>query len=268
MRLGGEARAVDTKAVVVTPTYNERDNIVQILDAVTRQPGDFEILVVDDNSPDGTADLVVEYSQRSTRVHLLKRTGPRGFAASYIDGFKWALSNGYEAIFCMDADFSHDPNKLPDLLKALERYDMVLGSRYCGGRVSVVNWPLFRLFLSVFAGRYVRLITGLKAADPTTGFRGFRPEVLRSIDLDTIRSNGYSFLVEILYRAHRCGFRIGEEPIVFVERREGVSKMSKKIIMEAAIMPWRLRLSRFHPAAAKDRSPDRAVEESPDERLR
>ena len=254
------------KAIVVTPTYNERDNIVQILDAVIRQPGDFEILVVDDNSPDGTGDLVVEYSQRNTRVHLLKRTGSRGFAASYVDGFKWALSNGNEAIFSMDADFSHDPNKLPDLLKALERYDMVLGSRYCGGRVSVVNWPLFRLFLSVFAGRYVRLITGLKAADPTTGFRGFRPEVLRSIDLDAIRSNGYSFLVETLYRAHRCGFRIGEEPIVFVERIEGVSKMSKKIMMEAAMMPWRLRLSRFRPAAAKDRSPDRAVEESPEER--
>jgi dolichol-phosphate mannosyltransferase len=236
------------RSIVVTPTYNERDNIVNIMDAVMRQPGDFHLLVVDDNSPDGTSELVEEYGRRESRVHLLKRTEPRGFAPSYVDGFKWALSGGYEAIFSMDADFSHDPDKLPDLLRALEQYDMVLGSRYCGGRVSVVNWPLFRLFLSVFAGRYVRTITGLKAADPTSGFRGFRPKTLEAIQLDTIKSNGYSFLVEILYRAHRCRLTIGEEPIVFVERRDGVSKMSKKIMLEAALMPWRLRFSGFRPS--------------------
>jgi dolichol-phosphate mannosyltransferase len=207
------------------------------------------MLVVDDNSPDGTAELVDEYARRENRVHLLKRTGPRGFAPSYVDGFKWALSRGYEAIFSMDADFSHDPDKLPDLLRALEDYDMVLGSRYCGGKVSVVNWPLFRLFLSVFAGRYVRTITGLKTSDPTSGFRGFRPQTLEAIQLDTIKSNGYSFLVETLYRAHRCRLRIGEEPIVFVERRDGSSKMSRKIMLEAALMPWRLRFSRFAPKA-------------------
>lgn len=235
------------KSIVITPTYNERDNIVQIMDAVMLQPGEFDYLIVDDNSPDGTSDLVEEYSRKNGRVYLLKRTGARGFGPSYVDGFKWALERGYEAIFEMDADFSHDPDMLPKLRTELENYDMVLGSRYCGGRVSVINWPLFRLFLSVFAGRYVRLITGLNAADPTSGFRAFRAEVLRAIDLDTIKSNGYSFQVETLYRAERRGFKIGEIPIIFIERREGASKMTKKIMLEAALMPWRLRFSRFRP---------------------
>ncbi|MDH7481309.1 MAG: polyprenol monophosphomannose synthase [Armatimonadota bacterium] len=236
------------RGIVVVPTYNERDNIVQLIGAVMKIPIELDMLIVDDNSPDGTADLVEQISLTNARVHLMKRTGNRGFGPSYVDGFKWALENGYDAIFSMDADFSHDPESLPSLAKALEEHDMVLGSRYFEGRVSVVNWPLFRLFLSVFAGKYVRLITGLKVGDPTTGFRGFRRHVLESINLDTIKSNGYSFLVETLYRAYKCGFDIAEVPIIFTERREGSSKMSRKIMFEAALMPWRLRFSRFRPS--------------------
>ncbi|MCL6518857.1 MAG: polyprenol monophosphomannose synthase [Armatimonadetes bacterium] len=235
------------RGIVVVPTYNERDNIVQLIEAVMKIPIELDMLIVDDNSPDCTADLVEQISLTNARVHLMRRTGNRGFGPSYVDGFKWALAKGYDAIFSMDADFSHDPESLPSLAKALEEHDMVLGSRYFEGRVSVVNWPLFRLFLSVFAGRYVRLITGLKVGDPTTGFRGFRRHVLESINLDTIKSNGYSFLVETLYRAYKCGFDIAEVPIIFTERREGSSKMSRKIMFEAALMPWRLRFGRFRP---------------------
>ncbi|MDI6826969.1 MAG: polyprenol monophosphomannose synthase [Armatimonadota bacterium] len=235
-------------SIVITPTYNESGNIIQLIDAVMKVPLNLDMLVVDDNSPDGTADLVEQVSRQNKRIYLIRRTGNRGFGPSYVDGFKWALGRGYEIIFSMDADFSHDPESLPALAKALEEHDMVLGSRYYGGRVNVVNWPLFRLFLSVFAGRYVRLVTGIKVYDPTTGFRGFRKHVLESINLDTLKSNGYSFLVETLYRAYKCGFDIAEVPIIFTERREGKSKMSKKIMLEAALMPWRLRFSRFRPS--------------------
>lgn len=238
------------RAVVVVPTYNERDNICDLADAILLQPGDFDILVVDDNSPDDTAGLVASHAEAGGRVKLLRRTGPRGFGASYVDGLKWAVSEGYEQVFCMDADLSHDPSRLPGLREALANHDMVIGSRYCGGTVSVVNWPLHRLFLSVFAGVYVRLVTGLNVADPTGGFRGFRRDVLESIDLDSIKSNGYCFIVETLHRATRCGFSVTEVPIVFVERREGQSKMSKKIMLEAAAMPWRLRLRPFRPATS------------------
>lgn len=238
------------RGIVVVPTYNERDNVANIIEAVLKQPINLDILIADDSSPDGTSDIVASYSEKNERVHLLKRTANRGFGPSYVDGFKWALARGYEAIFSMDCDFSHDPDNLPDLMLALKDHDMALGSRYCYGRVSVVNWPISRLFMSMFAGKYVRTIAGLRAADPTTGFRGFRPQVLEAIELDTIKSNGYSFLVEILYRASRCRFDIAEVPIVFTERREGQSKMSRKIIMEAAFMPWRLRFSRFRPGCA------------------
>lgn len=235
------------RGLVITPTYNESANVVQIIGAVLKSPADLDMLIVDDNSPDGTADLVIQNYGDNERVHLIRRAGPRGFGPSYVDGFRYALEKGYDAVFTMDADFSHDPEKLPEMKKALETYDVSVGSRYCGGRVSVVNWPLFRLFLSVFAGKYVRTITGLKAADPTSGFRGMRSDVLRAIGLDTLKSNGYSFLVETLYRIKVCGFSIVEVPIVFTERREGQSKMSKKIMLEATLMPWRIRFSRFRP---------------------
>jgi dolichol-phosphate mannosyltransferase len=242
------------RSIVITPTYNEADNITSIIEAVLAVPGDFDYLIVDDNSPDGTADLVAPYVESTGRVHLIRRTGPRGFGPSYVDGFKWCLDQGYEAIFTMDADFSHDPASLPGLLEALQTSDVSVGSRYCGGKVSVINWPLSRLLLSTFAGKYVRMITGLKIADPTSGFRGARAAVFEAIGLDTLRSNGYCFQVETLLRAKRCGFSITEVPIVFTERREGQSKMSKKIIFEAAVMPWRLRLRPFKPARRAPRN--------------
>ena len=235
------------KCLVIVPTYNERDNIGSLIEAVLAIPRQFDILVVDDNSPDGTGDVVSEHEARSSRVHLMKRPGPRGFGPSYVDGFKYALANGYDAVLCMDADFSHDPANLPDLLDGLGDADIAIGSRYCDGRISVINWPVQRLILSMLGGAYVRWITRLKVCDPTAGFKAIRSRVLSAIDLDTLRSNGYSFQVESIYRAHRSGFTIKEVPIVFTERRLGQSKMSKSIVFEAMLMPWRLRFSRFVP---------------------
>jgi len=237
------------KRLVVVPTYNERENIQPLIEAVLEVPGAFDILVVDDDSPDGTADMVLPYDMRTDRVRLMRRKGVRGLGRSYVDGFRYAVSNGYEAVFSMDADFSHKPADLANLAEALKGHDVAVGSRYCGGCVSVENWPLRRLILSLCAGRYVRAVTGLKVCDPMSGFRGFRARVLAAIGLDGIRSNGYSFQVETLYKAFRCGFGITEVPIVFTERRSGQSKMSKRVILEAALMPWRLRLTRFHPSA-------------------
>lgn len=234
------------RSIVITPTYNEADNISPIIEAVL-DLSSMDHLIVDDNSPDGTADIVDSYCERSNRVHLIRRTGPKGFGPSYVDGFRYAIEHGYDAIFSMDADFSHNPADLPALENALWDYDVAVGSRYVDGKVSVINWPMSRLFLSTFAGKYVRSITRLNIWDPTSGFKGFRANVLKSIDLDSLRSNGYCFQVETLFRVKRCGFRIGEVPIVFTERREGQSKMSKKIIFEAVIMPWRLRLRPYRP---------------------
>lgn len=236
------------RALTVTPTYNEIENIEALITTFLDAAPGVDILIVDDASPDGTADIVNKLKEKEPRVHLLKREGRRGLGLAYVDGFEWALSQGYDAVFSMDADLSHNPKDIPRLMSLLEECDVVVGSRYVGGRVSVINWPISRLILSVLAGKYVRLITGLRLSDPTSGFRGFRANVLKSIGLDTIKSNGYSFQVETLYRAHRCGFKISEAPIVFTERREGKSKMSLSIILEAAIMPWRLRLKPFKPA--------------------
>lgn len=232
------------RSVVVIPTYNERDNVSRIIEGVLRQPEGFDVLIVDDNSPDGTADVVQGYADTESRVSVLRRNGPRGLGLSYVDGFGLAISRGYEAVFEMDADYSHDPDDLGKLLGALQSHDMVLGSRYCGGRVSVLNWPITRLALSIFAGCYVRRVTGMNVSDPTSGYRGFQARVLESIDLGAIKSNGYCFQVETLYRAHKCGFDIAEVPIVFTERCEGQSKMSKGVITESMLMPWRLRFSR------------------------
>jgi len=236
------------RALAVTPTYNEIENVEALITTFLDAAPGVDILIVDDASPDGTADIVSTLKEKEPRIHLLKREGKRGLGLAYVDGFEWALKQGYEAVFSMDADLSHNPSDIPRLMSLLEECDVVVGSRYVGGRVSVINWPISRLILSVLAGKYVRLITGLRLSDPTSGFRGFRANVLKSIGLDTIKSNGYSFQVETLYRAHRCGFKIAEAPIVFTERREGKSKMSLSIILEAAVMPWRLRLKPFKPA--------------------
>ncbi len=235
------------RTLAVTPTYNEIENIEILITTFIDATQDIDILIVDDESPDGTASAAEKLKETEPRVHVIRRTGKHGLGLAYIEGFKWALEHGYDAVFSMDADLSHDPYDIPRLASLLEECDVVVGSRYVGGRVSVINWPISRLILSVLAGKYVRLITGLRLSDPTSGFRGFRAEVLRAIQLHTIQSNGYSFQVETLYRAKRCGFKITEAPIVFTERRKGKSKMSIPIILEAAIMPWRLRLKPFNP---------------------
>jgi dolichol-phosphate mannosyltransferase len=226
---------------VVIPTYNERENLPPLLDAILAQRS-YNVLVVDDASPDGTGPLADGYASRYPgRVAVLHRKGPRGFGRSYVDGFREALAKGADVIVQMDADFSHDPRYLPDLVQATDRFDLVIGSRYTQG-ISVVNWPLRRLILSQFANWYVRGIVGLHVSDCTAGYRCWRRDGLSRVPLERIESDGYSFQVETLFEAHRRGCRIGEVPIIFVERRQGRSKMSKSVIFESALMPWRLRL--------------------------
>lgn len=228
------------KGLVVIPTYNERDTIDAILDAIFRQNLDLDVLIVDDNSPDGTAQRIRERSQSDRRIKLIERPGKMGLGTAYVAGFKHALANSYDVVFEMDADLSHDPNDLPRLLESLQGHDWVVGSRYVNG-ISVVNWPLRRLLLSYFAAKYTRLVTGMPIKDPTGGFKCFRAEVLRAIDLDRVRSGGYSFQIEMNFRAWKKGFRWVEIPIIFVDRRVGQSKMSKAIIREAILMVWKLR---------------------------
>lgn len=227
------------KALVIIPTYNEKENIVNIINAVLKQGEDIDILIVDDNSPDKTGDIVE--SLNNLRVFLLRRAGKLGLGTAYTDGFKYALQHNYEYILEMDADFSHNPNDIPKLISAAKNYDLAIGSRYVQG-INVVNWPMSRLILSYMASIYVRMITGMKVCDPTGGFKCFRRKVLESIDLDNILSDGYSFQVEMNYRTYQKGFKIKEVPIVFTDRVNGVSKMSKKIIIEAIWMVWKLRL--------------------------
>lgn len=230
------------KALVIIPTYNESVNIDQIISRVLEQDPRIEILVVDDNSPDGTAAIVDEIASRQPRVHILHRLGKQGLGTAYVAGFKWALERDYEYVFEMDADFSHDPKHLPEFLRAVRDADLVLGSRYLRGRVTVVNWPMPRLLLSYFANIYARVVTGLKLYDATGGFKCFRRRVLERIDLASVHSNGYAFQIEMSFRASRLGFRIVEIPIVFVDRLDGTSKMSGAIVREAVWMVWRLRL--------------------------
>ena len=233
------------KSLVVIPTYNERDCIAVLIGAILAQPADIEVLVVDDNSPDGTAGIVRELSAGDPRVHLLARAGKFGLGSAYVAGFRYALERtSADLIFQMDADFSHDPVAIPAFLEAVREEDVVLGSRYLKG-VTVVNWPLKRLFLSYYANVYTRLITRLPFKDATGGFKCFRREVLQALDLDRIRSDGYSFQIETTYHAWRLGFRIREIPIVFVDRRVGVSKMNRRIVGEAVWMVWRLGLPNF-----------------------
>ena len=226
--------------LVIVPTYNERENIPVLLDRLLALPYDLHVLVVDDNSPDGTAAVVKERRASEPRVHLLERPGKMGLGSAYRDGFRYALEHGAEYIFEMDADFSHDPAAIGQFLEAIQDADIVLGSRYLRG-VTVVNWPLSRLILSYSANVYTRLITGLPLADATGGFKCFRRRALEGIRLDRVRSEGYSFQIEMSFRCWKRGFRIKEIPILFVDRRAGVSKMSRRIIWEAAGMVWRLR---------------------------
>ena len=229
------------KALIIVPTYNERENLEELVMRIFGQGLPTEILVVDDNSPDGTGTLADEMAARDRRVHVMHRAGKMGLGSAYVAGFRWALERDFDAVFEMDADFSHNPDSLGDFLRELESADLVLGSRYLHG-VTVVNWPLSRLILSYTANLYSRIITGMPVKDLTGGFKCFRRQVLQAIDLDRVRSDGYAFQIEINFKAWRKGFRIREIPILFVDRRAGVSKMSRRIVREAAWMVWRLRL--------------------------
>jgi len=227
--------------LVVTPTYNERSNLPRLARAVLAQP-DYRLLVVDDNSPDGTGVLADELAREFPgRLEVLHRTGPRGLGRSYIDGLLRALGGPDEIVCQMDADLSHDPAYLPDLVAATAQHELVIGSRYLHG-VSVVNWPVHRVVLSAFANGYIRTVTGLRVHDCTSGFRCWRRDALARLPLDRMVADGYAFLVEMLYEAARSGCRIGEVPIIFVERQEGYSKLSTGVLLESLVTPWRLRL--------------------------
>lgn len=222
------------KKLVIIPTYNERENVARMIAKVLSLDGDFDMLFVDDGSPDGTAGIVEsERAKSPDRIHLIRRSGKLGLGTAYITGFKWALERGYDFIFEMDCDFSHNPDDLERLCNRLERdSDIVVGSRYVRG-VNVVNWPLSRLLMSYFASRYVRLVTGMPVCDATAGFVGYRRRVLETIDLDRVRMVGYGFQIEMKYTAWRLGFKISEESIIFVDREAGTSKMSGGIFGEA-----------------------------------
>jgi len=237
----GEGGLSRERALVIVPTFNERENIARLIENVLGQDPRLDILVVDDGSPDGTADIVDAIIAVNSRVNILRRPRKMGLGTAYVAGFRWALERKYDFVFEMDADFSHDPQHLPEFLRAIQSADLVLGSRYREGKVTVVNWPIARLILSYFANVYARQVTGLQVWDATGGFKCFRRSVLESIDLTKVRSNGYAFQIEMSYRASRRGFRIVEIPIVFVDRTEGQSKMSKTIVREAVWMVWRLR---------------------------
>ena len=232
---------LEYKTLVIIPTYNEMDNIPKLLPIVLSKDDSINILIVDDNSKDGTAQYVIEQQKSNPRLHLLQREKKLGLGTAYIAGFKYALANGYDFIFEMDADFSHNPDEIPNFLKAIKENDLVLGSRYIDG-VRVLNWPMRRLLLSFFASVYTRIITGMPVRDATGGFKCFRRKVLEGIDLDRVQSNGYSFQIEMTFKAYKKGFKIKEIPIVFMDRVKGTSKMSKKIVYEAVFMVWKLRL--------------------------
>jgi dolichol-phosphate mannosyltransferase len=233
---------VPERALVVVPTYNEAPNLPSLVPQILSQDPRLEVLVVDDASPDGTGQIADGLARDNPRVHVLHREGKLGLGTAYLAGFRWALDQGYDYVFEMDADFSHDPAHLPQFLKAVATADLVLGSRYLGGKVTVVNWPIGRLMLSYWANVYARWVTGLRIWDLTGGFKCFRSRVLQAIDLSQVRSNGYAFQIEMSVRAWRKGFKLAEVPIVFVDRTEGQSKMNRKIVREAIWMVPRLRL--------------------------
>ena len=232
------------KGLIIIPTYNEKENIRDITKAVLELPYDFNILVVDDNSPDGTGKIADELSTEDPRISVLHRPGKSGLGPAYIAGFRWGLERDYDLFFEMDADFSHRPSYLHDFMRKIEHADLVLGSRYISG-VNVINWPLSRLLISYFANRYSMIVTGLAIRDATGGFKCFRREVLEAIDLSRVRSNGYAFQIEMSMKAHAKGFRIKEIPIVFYDRTRGTSKMSFHIAREAMWMVWKLRFMKM-----------------------
>ncbi len=230
------------KKLVIIPTYNEKDNIEKILNSIfALKIPDLDVLVIDDNSPDGTADIVRKLMEKNSHIHLLQRKGKLGLGTAYVEGFRYALQRDYQYIFEMDADLSHDPREIPNFLEAIKDADLVIGSRYLTG-VNVINWPLMRLFISVMANKYTRVITGMPITDCTSGYKCFRRTVLESIPMDQVRSNGYSFQIEMHFKVWKRGFRIKEIPIIFYDRTVGSSKMNRKIVFEAALMVWKLRL--------------------------
>lgn len=229
------------QAIIVIPTYNELDNIQRLIPLVLELIPSVRLVIVDDNSPDGTGELVARMAAENDRIHLLQRSGKLGLGSAYIAGFKYALQQEVDCIFEMDADFSHDPKMLPAFMDALEENDVIIGSRYSNG-VNVVNWPMSRLLLSYFANVYTRFVTGMRIMDTTGGFKCFRKTALAQLDLDGVRSDGYAFQIEMNYRCYCKGFRIREIPIVFVDRHSGSSKMSRRIIYEAIWIVWWLRL--------------------------
>jgi dolichol-phosphate mannosyltransferase len=229
------------KSLVIIPTYNELENLPKLLPEVLSKDENINVLIVDDNSPDGTAAFVEKEMKKNEHINLIKRESKQGLGTAYIAGFKYALQNNYDFIFEMDADFSHDPKEIPRFLEEIEKSDLVIGSRYRNG-VNVINWPMSRLLLSWFANFYTKIITGMPVRDATGGFKCFRREVLEKINLDKIKSNGYSFQIEMNYIAWKKGFRVKEISITFIDRVKGHSKMSKKIVREAIFMVWKLRL--------------------------
>ena len=246
-------------ALVIIPTYNERENLSELVPQVLANPG-FEILVVDDGSPDGTGEIAEELARSTGRVHVLHRPGKLGLGSAYTAGFRWALENSTAPfVFEMDADFSHDPRYLPQMLQLAEEEhaDLVVGSRYTGGGANVVNWPIHRLILSYSANVYARWVTGMPLSDATGGFKCFRRIVLESLDLDAVRSDGYGFQIEVNFHTWKRGFRIRELPIVFVDRHSGTSKMSRRIIIEAFWLVWKLRFTSLWGRKAGRNSPPR-----------
>lgn len=229
------------RALIIFPTYNERDNIEKIVHAVLPLDPRIHVLIVDDNSPDGTGEIADRLARNESKVKVLHRTAKEGLGRAYIAGFKWAIEHEFDFIFEMDADFSHGPEYIKDFLREIQHHDLVIGSRYISG-VNVINWPMSRLLLSYYANVYTRLVTGMSIRDATGGFKCFRRQVLEAIDLDHVHASGYSFQIEINMRAWKKGFRIKEIPIIFIDRVAGQSKMSKRIMYEAMWMVWWLRL--------------------------
>jgi dolichol-phosphate mannosyltransferase len=249
--------SMNQKTLIIVPTYNERENLPSLVKRIMSQPAVVEMLVVDDNSPDGTGQLADEIASKNETVHVLHREEKNGLGRAYLAGFKWALARDYEFIFEMDGDFSHNPDDVPAFLQAAQQgADLVLGSRYSNG-IRVINWPLRRLMLSMGAGKYVRFVTGMPFSDPTGGYKCFRRRTLLSLNLDEVRSNGYSFQIELTHKIWRQGMKVVEVPIVFTDRFQGTSKMSRKIVREAFLMVWRLLLQnklRRSPRIAAPRS--------------
>ena len=232
----------DVRILVIIPTYDEAENLPRIVPRVLEQDPRIEVLVVDDASPDGTGRIADDMAAEEPRIHVLHREGKEGLGRAYLAGFRYGLDQGFDILFEMDADFSHPPDALPGLIAKFEEADVVIGSRYVDGRVTVSNWPMSRLLISYFGSRYARIITGMPVRDGTGGFNGWTREVLEKVGLDRVQSNGYAFQIELKFRAYRAGFRLVESPILFTERDTGESKMSKKIVREAVWRVWWLRI--------------------------